>query len=142
MAVIDGASLHRFVCVWGGGGWFLLSQLIHSGRWDGYCGLCKELLSNFRVSCPPLIPMVYYLLIVAKVRDYTSLVFPHIPGNWDGQALFLIIYSRQKRLDGNKRFVQRTPTAGPSGNKHLLSAHSTMGKNRVLPMRESVWRVI
>lgn len=80
---------------------------------------------------------VYYLLIVAKFRDYTSLVFPYIPGNQDGQALSSIIYSWHKRPDGNKRFVQRTPTAGPPGSKHLLSVHSMMSKNRVLPMRKS-----
>ena len=55
-----------------GGEWFLLSQLIHSLRWDGYCWLCKELLSNFRVSCSPLIPMaigftIYLLLLNLEI---------------------------------------------------------------------------
>lgn len=126
------------VCVWRGGvspksaytfpkvGWLLLALQRATKQFQ-----------SVLLSPHPHGNWVYYLLIVAKFRDYTSLVFPHIPGNRDGQALFSIIYSQRKRPDGNKRFVQRTPIAGPSGSKHLLSAHSMMSKNRVLPMRKS-----
>lgn len=130
------------VCVGVGGRWFLLNQLIaYSFLKVGWLLLAPQRATKqFQSVLPSLHPhgnWVYYLLTVAKFRDYTSLVFPYIPGNQDGQALSSIIYSWQKRPDGNKRFVQRTPIAGPPGSKHLLSTHSMTSKNRVLPMRKS-----